>query len=342
MNKITSISLKLVTIATVLVLSITNSVTIAAHLDTNANVLSSNQNAIIVTYQDVRIDFRSLDEIHVVEELEIKNLQNESISELEFWPSLDINFRNIEVVDEEYAPVNSIQNEFTRSITIYFDQQIDTNQSFIIRVDYYLDVTLDKIGKKSPYYCYFQFSPKIVYYTQEYNVTIGLPKNSWLHEDDIIHNPFHPINATYDSSGTRIFLYWAFSNIEPSTDFVISVWFDEPLDSNNPLWAYIVGPLGGTILGAAGVYWFMKRKKEKVMKEVGNLFLTQDQKLILNLIIESEGKITQKELIEKTGFTKSKISRNLTPLENNELISKERWGREYSVFITDRGKKVIE
>ena len=342
MNKITSISLKLFTIATVLVLPATNSVTIAAHLDTNVNVLALNQNDIIVTYQDVRIDFRSLDEIHVVEELEIKNLQNESISELEFWPSLDINFRNIEVVDEEYAPVNSIQNEFTRSITIYFDQQIDTNQSFIIRVNYYLDVTLDKIGKKSPYYYYFQFSPKIVYYTQEYNVTLGLPKNSWLHEDDIIHNPFLPINATYDSSGTRIFLYWAFSNIEPSTDFVISVWFDEPLDSKNPLWPYIVGPLGGIILGAAGVYWWMKRKEEEVMKEVGNIFLTQDQKLMLNLIVKSEGKITQKELIEKTGFTKSKISRNLTPLENNELISKERWGREYRVFITERGKKVIE
>ena len=261
MNKITSISLKLLIVSTILVISVAKSGNVISSLDRNTDVFSLEQNDITVTYQDVRIDFRSLDEIHVVEELKINNIQNESITEFEFWPSLDINFRNIEVVDEEYSPVNSIQNEFTRSITIYFDQQIDTNQSFIIRVDYYLDVTLDKIGKKSPYY-YFQFSPKIIYYTQEYNVTLGLPKNSWLHEDEIIHCPFLPMNATYHSSGARIFLYWAFSYIKPSTAFVISVWFDEPLDSKNPLWPYIVGPLGGIILGAAGVYWWMKRKEE--------------------------------------------------------------------------------
>ena len=99
LNKITSIYLKLLIVLTIIVLSITKSGNVETFLDENTDVFSLEQGDITVTYQDVRIDFRSLDEIHVVEELEIRNLQNVSISEFEFWPSLDLNFRNIEVVD---------------------------------------------------------------------------------------------------------------------------------------------------------------------------------------------------------------------------------------------------
>ncbi len=325
-----------------LLISIGKSSNISISSNQDSVYAEINQEVIEVNYQKVRIDFRSIDEIHVVEELEIKNLENDSISEMEFWPSLNLDFRNILVTDEGYSPITSVPHEITKSITIYFDQVINTNQSFTFIVDYYLDISLDPSGHKPPYYYNFQYFPVLTYFTHEYNVELGLPTNSWLHEDEIIQQSFFPINGTYDPSGGRIFIYWSFINVNPETYFFIEVYFDEPGDPSNPLWLYIVGPLFGIALGAFSVYWWMKKKETKVMKEVGKVFLTEDQKLILNLIIESEGKITQKELINRTGFTKSKISRNLTPLENNELISKERWGREYKVFITDRGRKVIE
>jgi hypothetical protein len=311
--------------------------------DNQKNEFSIDQTEEIeVIKQDVRIDFASIDEIYVIEWLTIKNIQNVSITELVFWPSLNKDFRNINVEDEDSSPITSIPDYFERSITIHFDQTINTNQSFIFRVDYYCDISLDPIGPKKPYYYHFQISPKLTYFTHEYVIEIRLPKNSWLHEGDDIPFPYFPENGTYYTSGSRIYINWSFRDLEPDSSFPIFVWFDEPPDPSSPIWPYIIGPLFGIILGAAGVYWWMKKKETLVMKEVGKIFLTEDQKLLLNLIIESEGKITQKELIQKTGFTKSKISRNLTPLESNELITKERWGREYKVYITERGRKVIE
>ena len=342
MNKITRISTKLTIIITLLLLSIGKSSNLDAIPDCNSDDFFLNQHDIEATYQDVRIDFRSLDEIYIVEELKFKNLQNNSITELEFWPSLNLDFRNINAEDDAFNPISLIPNEFERFVTLYFDTDIGVNQSYVVRINYYLDVSLDPYGKKSPYYFHFQYTPVLTYFTQKYNVSIGLPTNCWLHEDEIVQQPFYPTNGSYNPSGSRIYLYWSFNSIKPDSDLLIYVWFNEPPDTRNPFWPYIVGPLCGVLVGAAGVYWWMKKNETRVMKEVGKIFLTEDQKQILNLIIESEGKITQKELIEKTGFTKSKISRNLTPLENNELITKERWGREYKVYITERGRKVAE
>ena len=324
-----------------LLLSSSKSSNVSAAVENNSHDNNINQSDIEVTSQYVIIDFRSLDVIHVKEEIEFKNLQNTSITELDFWPSVNLNYENINAVDAAYDPISLIQNEYEDFVTLYFDSDIVTNQSFLIRVDYYLDISLDPNGKKSPYHYYFQYSPVLKYFTHEYKLDIGLLKNSWLYEDDIIQTSFFPTNGSYDSSGSRLFLYWTFNNIQPDSEFLIYIWF-QPIDANNPVWPYILGLLGGVFLGAVSVYWWMKRREAKVMQEVGKIFLNEDQKTLLNLIIQAEGYITQKQLIEKTGFSKSKISRNLTPLEHNELITKERWGREYKVFITDKGRKVIE
>jgi predicted transcriptional regulator len=341
LNIITRISIKLGIIALLLLLSSSKTSNISATVENNQHDYITNQNDIEITSQYVIIDFRGLDVIHVKEEIEFKNLQNTSITELDFWPSVNLNFENINAVDAAYDPISLVQNEYEDYVTLYFDSDIGTNQSYWIRVDYYLDISLDPNGKKHPYHYYFQYSPVLKYFTHEYKLDIGLPKNSWLYEDDIIQTSFFPTNGSYDPSGSRIFLYWNFNNIQPDSEFLIYIWF-QPIDTKIPVWLYILGLLLGPFLGAVSVYWWMKRKETKVIQEIGKIFLTEDQKTLLRLIIEADGKVTQKQLIEKTGFSKSKISRNLTPLRHNELITKERWGREYKVFITDKGRKVIE
>ena len=123
---------------------------------------------------------------------------------------------------------------------------------------------------------------------------------------------------------------------------LVQVFFDEPSNSSPAIWIIVIGPILGTILGASSVYWWMKKREKKSIEQLGKIFLTDEQKLILKIVLNNEGKITQKELIKQTQFTKSKISRNLFPLEEYGLIKKEKWGREFKIYITESGEKILE
>jgi predicted HTH transcriptional regulator len=66
--------------------------------------------------------------------------------------------------------------------------------------------------------------------------------------------------------------------------------------------------------------------------------LTEDEILLLDIIRNSEG-VTQDSLRFRTGFSKSKVSALLLNLEKKGIISRERLGRTYKVYISDWLKK---
>ncbi len=72
----------------------------------------------------------------------------------------------------------------------------------------------------------------------------------------------------------------------------------------------------------------IKESYQKIMKN-----LNKDEKFVLEKIIESEGTIFQSELVEKTKFTKVKISRILDRLEGKGLIEKRRRGMANIVIL---------
>lgn len=71
-----------------------------------------------------------------------------------------------------------------------------------------------------------------------------------------------------------------------------------------------------------------KENYEKVMKE-----LNPDEKLVLERIIEAEGTIFQSDLVDKTGFTKVKVTRILDKLEGKAVIERKRRGMTNVVIL---------
>ena len=59
----------------------------------------------------------------------------------------------------------------------------------------------------------------------------------------------------------------------------------------------------------------------------------EEEKKILNTLLENKGSIFQSELIEKTGFNKVKITRILDSLESQELIERKRRGMTNIVIL---------
>jgi uncharacterized membrane protein len=72
--------------------------------------------------------------------------------------------------------------------------------------------------------------------------------------------------------------------------------------------------------------------------EVMKKALSDNEALFIDLISGSEG-VTQDSIRFKTGFSKSKVSAIISDLEKKDILSRERLGRTYKIFISDWLKK---
>jgi hypothetical protein len=71
-----------------------------------------------------------------------------------------------------------------------------------------------------------------------------------------------------------------------------------------------------------------KANYEKIMKD-----LDDDEKAVLEKVIEAEGSIFQSALIEKTGYSKVKVTRMLDKLEGKEIVERKRRGMTNIIIL---------
>ena len=104
-----------------------------------------------------------------------------------------------------------------------------------------------------------------------------------------------------------------------------------PLSSNA-----LVDLLSGIVFIIAGLaIWYSIKEKEtkKIEENVVHKYLTSDEKKVMNELKEAKGELTQKEIMVKTGFSKSKIHRVLIKLENRDIIERHPFGMTKKVVI---------
>lgn len=323
------------------VLSLKKNTTSCAYVDQDNNQIHLLSEPITVTRHEIRIDLSNIKEISVNEEIIIKNQANSSVSVFSCW--LNQSYSDLIIEDKEgdlqFEEVNIDESSFL--VNLNFSSPLEPDQTVRISLNYILEVELPLIEGRHNYYS-VMFRKAITYFTSFCEIIVRLPQNSIIHEDKNNPYSYFPEEGELESSGDRLWVIWDFSGVQANSDIYVFVLFDEPIETNQNIWIPIVGSIAGIIVGATGVYWWTTRRSKKMMEKVGSIFLTSDQKMLLKLIAESGDRITQKEFIKLTGYTKSKISRNLIPLEKQGLIRKQKWGREFRIFITKDGRKVIE
>jgi len=112
-----------------------------------------------------------------------------------------------------------------------------------------------------------------------------------------------------------------------------------PMQNNLPIQGYLGITLSG-IIGLFGGYLVITSKnmekisikKSKRIKQMLKT-LNGDQKKTYDLIENSDGAIFQSELVEKTKFSKVKVSRILDKLEGKGLIVRRRRGMSNIVIL---------
>ena len=108
---------------------------------------------------------------------------------------------------------------------------------------------------------------------------------------------------------------------------------------------FVVGIVIGIAVTAVAVFIILKSnllKKEKTsVAEFTQMLLTTDEILLLKTVEEKDGRLAQQELETITGYSKSKVSRHLSLLEEKKLITRERFGRTNIVHLTEDARKYL-
>ncbi len=298
----------------------------------------SQENTIVIDSLLTTIDIKNNTEILVSEDVEIRNNQNNSISYIDF--KLNQDYTDLIIEDRDGELEVEIE-DLTGIINVTLRNDLLPNITEYLYFNYNLDLEIEQIEDDPPYYN-FQFEKFFYYYTYLHRISVRLPVNCEIHDFEFLPNSYYPTYAILTKTGNRYYLDWEFENLEAMSTNLIFVFYEEEVDQKTPYYWFAVGPILGVIVGAGIVYWFMRRREKLSLSRMEMIYLTDNQKLLLKILYEKDKKMQQKELLELTGFTKSKISRNLTPLLDKGLIVKEKWGREYIVYITEDGKTVFK
>jgi len=305
----------------------------------SSSICANGENLIVVNLHDIKIDLVSVDTIYVEQTLHLLNNLNETISSIDLRLDQSITQSSL-TIRELSTNLNYVISNSTGLIMIQFSELFLSNRTKEIKLLYKMNKVIPLYQSNISFY-WLQCQSIISYYTYNHTISVRLPETSYIYEDGT-SSAYFPGNATYQP-GRRIIVNWRFENLYAGSDPIYYVTFTEPvIRENSPIWIFILGPILGLAGGVGGTIWVMKKREHRAVKKIGEMFLTETQKELLRIIAEKGGRVSQKELCSITGYTKTKISRNLISLEQQELVTKEKWGRNFRVYITDTGRKVIE
>ena len=163
-------------------------------------------------------------------------------------------------------------------------------------------------------------------------VLIKLPQYSILSED-IANKSFSPPEGKIISDGKTIAVFWEMENIpEGNLQFSVS-YFPGP---EIPTFL-VIGLTVIIIIVMVGVVVYARRRQQPA--QVIETVLNQDEKTIVDILKQKEGKALQKALVKESGFSKAKISRIVKDMKERGIVNIEPVsGRENRIILT-MGKK---
>ncbi len=294
------------------------------------------------------VDIYQPEQIIVQDSFVVENTEAINMTYIDLWFN---NSLSTLIVEDGEGSLNynwQVVSNSSNLVRVNFRSDLEQNDTASFTVKYDLLTYLSPLGETSPYYS-FEFYPTITYPTNLYKMIILLPERSFMHEFSDSTPPLYPNNATQVLEKNRIKTTWILDNLAAESNPLFLIRFDEPIISEEPqtFWEkgstmFLIGFLVGIFIGISGISWLIRYREKKAMKKIGMTLLTDNQKNLIKIIYDKNGKVSQKELCDMTGYSKSKISRNLVPLELRGLIKREKWGRTYVIYLTDDGRTVIE
>lgn len=281
----------------------------------------STASATAITHENVTID---LADSGFNVNLDIQELTSESLTYVVGYPISNLNGQ----IDGENADC------YVKDLQIGSEIHCQTNKTENFTAEF--EFTASDISKRRGNINYFQFSRIFRVPTDNYRLKVVLPEDASIVDEDNISQPsVYPETGQTGSDGQRIFVVW---NTKPQlggepTTFSI---FYNDAENSRSLFQYI--GIGLLIVLLALLSYTVWSRVSKIDISEAHESLNEDQEDIIELLIENDGSMLQKDVVDSSKYSKAKVSGLVSELVDEGVIEKEKEGRSNKLMISSRYK----
>lgn len=177
----------------------------------------------------------------------------------------------------------------------------------------------------------FSYTQSIYRPTDNYNLRVLLPSGAGLIDQNNASTPVvSPSNYEVGSNGQQIFVEW---NTSPQIGETLrfSLMYEEFSSTTDYL--KIVGIII-SLIGISGIGYIVWRRKTR--DNINEIYedLSEDEIDIIELLIENDGTMLQKDVVDSSKYSKAKISGLVSGLVDKEVITKQKEGRSNKLTIS--------
>ncbi len=172
--------------------------------------------------------------------------------------------------------------------------------------------------------------------TKFYSVKVILPEGYVVYKsNESDFSSIDPSTGVIGSTGRRITVEWKENKVKLGKTLYFSVYYERVgFLGNFPAQALI--PISAIIIISA--FFTYRSHLRNVKKKEGSISvlmsaLTDDEKRVLQFVIQHDKKCTQKEIVKELNLSKAKASRLICDLEKRDLIKKAKHGRTNIITI---------
>jgi len=249
-------------------------------------------------------------------------------------------FRELKVQDEEgNLNFTIIFEGLTAILTITTRYNITPESSYTYFISFVTDDPITTSGDIRV----FILTLNITYPAESFAFIVKLPKNAEILEEQqgsVSVPAVSPEATIIQTDEDNVIIVWSTTNMTQPLSETYIIRYKLTEEKQNIIENLLI-PLAIFALGVVSSLLLVKTifRKKLAKGEISRLIsviLSPDENKIMKTIAEAGGEIEQDEIVEKTGFSKAKISTHLTKLEKRKLIEKKRYGRKNIIQLKEQ------
>ncbi|MBC5793092.1 MAG: hypothetical protein H8Z69_03570 [Nanohaloarchaea archaeon] len=275
--------------------------------------------ATIVESEEVNVDLASGD---VEVDLYIQELTSSSISYTTSY--------NIEDVE---ASINGQELDCSTE-SLQFGSEISCDTEMRDNFSVKLNFSSDNLVSTRQNANILRYSHSVYRPTQEYRMRVLLPQGTGLLDEDEVSIPVvSPEDYRTGSNGRRIFVEWD-QNPQLGDTLNFQIVYDKYENSNGFPVAMALSILTTLIVAGLGYFGYKRLNRESVESVYDQL--SSDEIDVIELLRENEGEMLQKDVVDRSDYSKAKISGVVSELVDKEIVTKEKEGRSNKLRIVSK------
>ncbi|MCS4540968.1 MAG: hypothetical protein HY929_01395 [Euryarchaeota archaeon] len=250
-------------------------------------------------------------------------------------------------VSDSTGPLNYniTREEHSSIISCLFRKPIGTNEEYTLTIRFQTTSFIGRINENT----FFKFtftSPALI---KNFTLSIKLPEYMWIVTPEkrtlptgglSVSPSLSPPDANIKTEANRFLIVWDYNNLPAGWEISPTVVFGpgaKPQFSLGP-YEFIIFMVISFIAGSLIIYILFRFYYKVPTEERVDITLTvlkEDERKAIEAMLVAGGKMTQRELQDKTGFSKAKLSRLVFDLEKRGVLRKDREGRTNILMLSE-------